>query len=263
MPRDSGSTHDQPCSRHDGRVRPKLAKQLDSLEAGIPAEILAARIEAAQREKAAAEAVLAPAPPTPKPLTIEEVVEALTNLRTLPELLETIDQAERRRSLPSSGAKRQVSPGWQLRGGEASIDADWRGPGACRRSEVNHLRLALDPLETFRRTLLSTENGLRRFWLEFDVPPAASAKEVGVTLDGGDTFAWGYVRNGVGVTGVDLDDCFSIVSARIFNGTALPAVTRLIENVDVSTLGEHVLPNMEPPIWRGIWFPRGFAVSSS
>ena len=43
-------------------------KHLDGLEAGIPAEVIAPRIAAAQREKAAAEAVLATAPPRPKPL---------------------------------------------------------------------------------------------------------------------------------------------------------------------------------------------------
>ena len=125
------------------------------------------------------------------------------------------------------------------------------------------LRLALDALESFRHTLLGVESGVRRFWLKFDLPAVAAAKGVGVSLDGGDTFTSGRVRNGVGVTGVDLDDCLSIVSARIFNGTALPAVARVIEDVDVSTLGELVLTKMEPPIWRGIWFPSGFAEASS
>jgi len=41
---------------------------LDGVEAGIPAEVIAARIEATQREKAAAESVLATAPPAPPPL---------------------------------------------------------------------------------------------------------------------------------------------------------------------------------------------------
>jgi len=73
----------------------KLAKHLDGLEAGIPAEVIASRIAAVQREKAAAEAVLALAPPTPEALTHEQVVETLSELRVLPELLENIDQADR------------------------------------------------------------------------------------------------------------------------------------------------------------------------
>ena len=43
----------------------KLAKHLDGLEAGIPAEVIAPRIAATQREKAAAEAVIASAPQPP------------------------------------------------------------------------------------------------------------------------------------------------------------------------------------------------------
>jgi len=46
---------------------------------------------------------------------------------------------------------------------------------------------------------------------------------------------------------------------RIFDGRPLPKVDRVIADVDVSTLGEYVLANMEPPIWRGIWFPLGYA----
>lgn len=63
--------------------------------AGIAAEVIAPRIAAAQREKEAAEAVLASASPTPPPLTVDEVIETLLALRDLPELLETIDQADR------------------------------------------------------------------------------------------------------------------------------------------------------------------------
>jgi DNA invertase Pin-like site-specific DNA recombinase len=73
----------------------KLAKHLDGLEAGIPAEVIAPRIAAAQREKAAAEAVLASAPPAPQPLTLDEVIETLSMLHDLPELLGAIEQADR------------------------------------------------------------------------------------------------------------------------------------------------------------------------
>ena len=73
----------------------KLAKHLDGLEAGIPAEVIAPRIAATQREKAAAEAVIASAPPTPQPLTLDEVIETLSMLRDLPQLLGAIEQADR------------------------------------------------------------------------------------------------------------------------------------------------------------------------
>ncbi|MGD0875155.1 MAG: recombinase family protein [Acidimicrobiales bacterium] len=73
----------------------KLAKHLDGLEAGISAEVIAPRIAATQREKAAAEAVIASAPPTPQPLALDDVIETLSMLRDLPELLGAIEQADR------------------------------------------------------------------------------------------------------------------------------------------------------------------------
>jgi hypothetical protein len=79
----------------------RISKYLDGLEAGIPADVIASRIAAAQREKAAAEEVLASAPPPPQPLTFDEVVEKLTTLRSLPEVLDKIDQAEH--APPSTG----------------------------------------------------------------------------------------------------------------------------------------------------------------
>jgi site-specific DNA recombinase len=73
----------------------KLAKHLDGLEAGIPADVIASRIASTQWEKATAEAVLATAPPAPKPLRFDEVIETLTALRDLPELLGDIEQTDR------------------------------------------------------------------------------------------------------------------------------------------------------------------------
>jgi hypothetical protein len=73
----------------------KLSKHLDGLEAGIPAEVIASRIAATQREKTAAESVLATVPPTPQPLHFEQVLDTLTALRNLPGLLDRIEQADR------------------------------------------------------------------------------------------------------------------------------------------------------------------------
>jgi site-specific DNA recombinase len=73
----------------------KLAKHLDGLEAGIPADVIAPRVAALQHEKAAAEAVLALALPPPEPLTLYEVIETLRTLGDVPELLNSIEQSER------------------------------------------------------------------------------------------------------------------------------------------------------------------------
>ncbi|HEY6429168.1 MAG TPA: zinc ribbon domain-containing protein, partial [Acidimicrobiales bacterium] len=73
----------------------KLARHLDGLEAGIPAETIASRIAGTQREKDAAEAVLALAPPPPEPLRLDQVLQTLSALRSMPELLGAIEQADR------------------------------------------------------------------------------------------------------------------------------------------------------------------------
>jgi hypothetical protein len=86
---------------------------------------------------------------------------------------------------------------------------------------------------------------LVRFWIEFDQklkdrPPL-------VTLIG------------VGVTAVDREDALKLVAERVFKGETMPPIKAIRENVDVSTLDEgHVIPNMEPPFWRGVWFPLGY-----
>jgi hypothetical protein len=86
---------------------------------------------------------------------------------------------------------------------------------------------------------------LIRFWIEFDrgdggrLPPGASL--------------------GVGVTAFGRDDALALVRERVFESSELPRLAAVVEDVDVSSLDPgHVLPNMEPPIGRGIWFPRGY-----
>jgi hypothetical protein len=106
------------------------------------------------------------------------------------------------------------------------------------------------------------EPGLRRFWLEFDLPLSPPAAGIGTVVGAGEPSPWVLLRTGVGVTGSDLDECFDIVRSKIFSRTLMPAVIKVVEDIDVSTLDEErVLPNMEPPIWRGIWFPPGFGDS--
>ena len=83
---------------------------------------------------------------------------------------------------------------------------------------------------------------LTRDWFEFDwaehePPPGA--------------------RMGCGVTAYSYDDAVIILRDRLFDSAKLPPVTRVRENVDVTTLDQgHVIPNMDPPNWRGVWFPR-------
>jgi hypothetical protein len=63
---------------------------------------------------------------------------------------------------------------------------------------------------------------------------------------------------GVGVTAIDRKDAEALLQQRVFGG-ASPPIRDCIEDVDVSTLDPgHILPNMEPPNERGVWFPRGY-----
>jgi hypothetical protein len=106
------------------------------------------------------------------------------------------------------------------------------------------------------------EPGLKRFWLEFDITPGRPDPDLPARIDD-PTPGWApVVRDGVGVTASDVDECLDIVRAKIFGRTAMPRIKKVVEDIDISTLDEgHVLPHMEPPIWRGIWFPQGFADS--
>lgn len=79
---------------------------------------------------------------------------------------------------------------------------------------------------------------LRRFWFKFAAPTTS--------------------RLGYGVTAWTEEDAASILATRVFNGSPLPEA-EVTSDIDVSKLDAgHILPNMESPNWRGIWFPRGY-----
>jgi hypothetical protein len=98
---------------------------------------------------------------------------------------------------------------------------------------------------------------LRRYWFEFDLASPEPYEGPGISLDG--PGAWIpelRLRAGVGVTGIDEVDCRRLIEQPLLQGVVLPTVSSVIADVDVSTLGQHVLLKMEPPVDRGIWFPR-------
>ena len=64
---------------------------------------------------------------------------------------------------------------------------------------------------------------------------------------------------GCGVTAHDEHDAIELVKARIFKTKPLPKISKMITDVDLSSLdAQHILPNMSPPNIRGIWFPLGY-----
>jgi hypothetical protein len=66
-----------------------------------------------------------------------------------------------------------------------------------------------------------------------------------------------YFRLGCGVTAFTPEDALSLIQQYILRGAEVPALVSVVEDVDVRTLDAgHVIPDMEEPVSRGIWFPR-------
>ena len=85
---------------------------------------------------------------------------------------------------------------------------------------------------------------LTRFWFEFEKT--------------GPITEFGY-----GVTARDKEDAVGLLQETVFAGKQLPKVAKAVINVDVSTLDQkHVVPNMEAPVFRGVWFPKGHMKST-
>jgi hypothetical protein len=83
---------------------------------------------------------------------------------------------------------------------------------------------------------------LRRYWFKF-----------------GNLGKFDRLYFGCGITAYDYDDAMTILRERVFHGGLVPQPDSAIEDVDVSTLDAgHVLPNMDVPIYRGVWFPKGY-----
>ena len=91
----------------------------------------------------------------------------------------------------------------------------------------------------------SVEPGLVRYWFEFEYEEGSP----------------GWFRGPVacGVTAFDLDDAKRLVTEAFFTEEGFPAVSKLIEDVDVSTIKfpaeAYRSLNYAPPVWRGVWYP--------
>jgi hypothetical protein len=64
---------------------------------------------------------------------------------------------------------------------------------------------------------------------------------------------------GCGVTARNYDDAVSILRETVFADEELPTIKSVVEDIELSALDqEHVTPNMEPSVWRGLWFPKDY-----
>jgi hypothetical protein len=93
---------------------------------------------------------------------------------------------------------------------------------------------------------------VRRFWIEFDLPPLDDLLREPQPGSG-----LLRVHGGVGVTGFDLADCLWMVRD-LLPALTLPPVRRVVPDISLASfrppagLGQL---GLGVPVWRGVWFP--------
>jgi hypothetical protein len=91
----------------------------------------------------------------------------------------------------------------------------------------------------------SAEPGLTRYWFEFEYEEGSPG--------------WHRGPVSCGVTAFDVDDAKRLITDAFFTDLAFPKVSKLVEDVDVSTIEfpsqAYKSLNYAPPIWRGVWYP--------
>jgi hypothetical protein len=84
------------------------------------------------------------------------------------------------------------------------------------------------------------DRNLHRYWIRLKIKAGGPPREFGVTA---------YSET----------DALEILRYVAFSASALPEVIEVATDVDVRSLDQgHVIPNMNPPNWRGTWYPKGY-----
>lgn len=84
---------------------------------------------------------------------------------------------------------------------------------------------------------------LQRYWIRFQFDLSQSGP-----------------KPGCGVTTHDYEDALVILRSTVFRDREMPVIEQVIEGVDIFSLDQkHVIPNMEVPVWRGVWYPKGYS----
>jgi hypothetical protein len=86
---------------------------------------------------------------------------------------------------------------------------------------------------------------MKRYWFNFEIEDGKSSEyPAGVIL-------------GCGVTAFSYQDAINILREKVFTGGEMPKIRKVIEDVNINDLDQdHIIPNMRPPIYRGVWFPQ-------
>ena len=80
---------------------------------------------------------------------------------------------------------------------------------------------------------------LHRYWLKFK--PFSQPTSISL---------------GCGIAAENIAAALAIFREQILPSEPNCQIDQIIEDVDIRTLDEgHVRPNMEVPVWRGVWFP--------
>lgn len=90
---------------------------------------------------------------------------------------------------------------------------------------------------------------VRRFWLEFDLPPL---KDLLREQPRGSGLVQLYV--GVGVTGFDVADCLWLVRD-LLPASTLPPVSRVVPDISLASFTPPTPIGLGVPVWRGVWHP--------
>jgi hypothetical protein len=90
---------------------------------------------------------------------------------------------------------------------------------------------------------------VRRFWIEFHLPPLDDLLREPQRGDGRLV-----LHGGVGVTGFDLADCLWMVRD-LLPFSALPPVRRVVPDISLASFTPPARLGLGVPVWRGVWFP--------
>jgi hypothetical protein len=150
---------------------------------------------------------------------------------------------------PGSTMRRNVAlDDFDSQKGDRSVgQQSWLDAGKLLNGPRREEPLPLDGLRWAPPMTSSPSKLLHRYWLKFAQSDIDAARLPQIFL------------LGCGVTAFSPEDALSLIRQHVLRGAEVPKPSSLVADVDVRTLDAgHVIPNMEAPVSRGIWFPMGF-----
>ncbi|MCQ4142482.1 MULTISPECIES: hypothetical protein [Chryseobacterium] len=67
------------------------------------------------------------------------------------------------------------------------------------------------------------------------------------------------LKLGCGITGYNYEDALILLKQKVFKGNEEIVIKDCVENINLTNLdSNHILPNILPPNFRGVWYPLGY-----